>query len=139
MWHFTDVYYHTDGDRIENVSPDTLKNVGVSALVCALTLTSANRDITRHIIDEIEEAALLRLEKEFSLSRAVLEKQGSPEREIKILRAWTDWYREAVGTVREIEIGVTSRQITRAIEQAEERIERTGSEYLARIKSMRRQ
>ena len=139
MWHFTDVYYHTDGDRIEMVSPDTLKNVGVSALVCALVLTSADPDIARYIIDEIEEAALLRLEKEFTLSCAALEDQGSWEREFLILRAWTDWYREAVGTVREIEIGETSVQITRAIERAAERIERTGSDYLARINSMRKQ
>ena len=26
--HFTDVFYHTDGDRVENVSARTLENVG---------------------------------------------------------------------------------------------------------------
>src|SRR5687768_11125285 len=36
LWHFTDVFYHTDNDRLVNVSAATLTNVGTSALVSAL-------------------------------------------------------------------------------------------------------
>ena len=42
FWHFTDVYYHTDGDRIDKVSKDELVNVGNAALASVLTLTSAD-------------------------------------------------------------------------------------------------
>ena len=41
FWHFTDAFYHTDNDRLPNVSPRELANVGVSALVSTLTLASA--------------------------------------------------------------------------------------------------
>jgi hypothetical protein len=27
LWHFTDVFYHTDNDRLDKVSPRTLENV----------------------------------------------------------------------------------------------------------------
>ena len=50
LWHFTDQFYHTDGDRIDMVSADELRNVGMSALVSAVVLTAlvhGDRDITR--------------------------------------------------------------------------------------------
>ena len=42
FWHFTDQFYHTDGDRIDMVSPFTLQNVGTAALVSGLTLASGS-------------------------------------------------------------------------------------------------
>ena len=33
FWHFTDVFYHTDGDRLDKVSKPELVNVGIAALV----------------------------------------------------------------------------------------------------------
>lgn len=42
FWHFTDQFYHTDGDRIDMVSAAELRNVGMSALVSALVLTNAD-------------------------------------------------------------------------------------------------
>ncbi|MFN9308549.1 M28 family peptidase, partial [Gemmatimonas sp.] len=38
LWHFTDVFYHTDLDRIENVSATTLGHVGACALTTGLLL-----------------------------------------------------------------------------------------------------
>ena len=47
LWHFTDQFYHTDGDRIEMVSASTLENVGVCAAVSGMALamgSSSSRD-----------------------------------------------------------------------------------------------
>jgi len=62
FWHFTDVYYHTDGDRLPNVSARELANVGVSALVSALTLASADGATARALVAELERAAVARLD-----------------------------------------------------------------------------
>ena len=43
FWHFTDVYYHTDGDRIDKVSKAELVNVGNAALASVLTLDVGRR------------------------------------------------------------------------------------------------
>ena len=48
FWHFTDQFYHTDGDRLEMVSADELRNVGVSALVSGLLLTGGDGAAARH-------------------------------------------------------------------------------------------
>jgi len=42
MWHFTDIFYHTDADRLDMVSPAEMKHVGKAALVTAYLLTTAN-------------------------------------------------------------------------------------------------
>ena len=76
FWHFTDMYYHTDGDRIDKVSEAELSNVGIAALVSVLTLTSADGQTARELVAEVERAAIKRLDTELALSRAAL-KQGS--------------------------------------------------------------
>ena len=43
FWHFTDVYYHTDGDRIDKVSKEELVNVGNAALASVLTIDVGRR------------------------------------------------------------------------------------------------
>ena len=47
LWHFTDAFYHTDGDGIDKVSAETMANVGISTTVTAMTLTSANGETAR--------------------------------------------------------------------------------------------
>ena len=104
LWHFTDVYYHTDGDRIEMVSKDTLKNVGVSALVSALTLTSANRGTATYIRQELAQSGRRRMAVEFDLSNKAMEDGGDFEKEKMILAAWMDWYDKAIGTCATIPV-----------------------------------
>ena len=69
FWHFTDEFYHTDGDRIDKVSKTELKNVGITALVSALTLTSADGATARALVAELERAAIARLDTELKLSQ----------------------------------------------------------------------
>jgi aminopeptidase YwaD len=134
FWHFTDVFYHTDNDRLPNVSPRELANVGVSALVSALTLASADSATARGLIGELERAAITRLDAETALSREVIAKGGDRGRERLILDTWTDWYRRAVRTMLEIEVGGSSRATARAIDAADATIEKAGKDRVAKLR-----
>jgi aminopeptidase YwaD len=118
LWHFTDQFYHTDRDRIENVSPTELRNVGICALTSALGLASGDGETARFVAAEVERAALRRLEKEAVLSAVAVRKESTRDAELEILRAWTDWYRGALDAARDIEIGGASPATLRRIEQA---------------------
>jgi aminopeptidase YwaD len=122
FWHFTDQFYHTDGDRIEMVSPDELRNVGMSALVSALVLTSADGRRTRAIVGEVERAALARLETEAALSRAAINAGATSATERDIIETWATWYLDALGTASEIEVGGASAQTATAITAARRRV-----------------
>ena len=134
FWHFTDVYYHTDGDRLPNVSPRELANVGVSALVSALTLASADGATARALVAELERAARARLDAETALSVDALAKGGDRGKERLILDTWTDWYRRAVRTTSEIEVGGSSRETQAAIDAADAAIEKAGKERVAKLR-----
>ena len=134
FWHFTDVYYHTDGDRLPNVSPRELANVGVSALVSALTLASADGATARALVGEVERAAIARLDTEAALSRAELARGGDRRKETTILETWTDWYRRAIRTMSEIEVGGSSRETERAIAAAAAAVQRAGRDRVAKLR-----
>jgi hypothetical protein len=135
FWHFTDVFYHTDNDRLPNVSPKELANVGVSALVSALTLATADGPTTRALVDEVRRAALARLDAEAALSRAALAGAGGDAaRERLILETWTDWYRGAIRSMTEIEVGGSSRETERAISAAESAVRQAGADRVARLR-----
>ncbi len=118
FWHFTDQFYHTDGDRLPMVSADELKNAGVSALVSALVLASADGGVARAVIAEVQRAALARLDAEGKLSEAVLTAGGDALHEADILRTWSDYYEAALRTTADIEVGGASSATLSAIEAA---------------------
>jgi hypothetical protein len=124
FWHFTDVFYHTDGDRLENVSPVTLANVGAAALVSVLTLTSADGPTTRALIAEVEAAAKRRIETERALSRAAVAGGGDRAKETDILRTWIDYYVGAIEAMRDIEVGGSTPETSAAIKRSAEAIRR---------------
>lgn len=134
FWHFTDVYYHTDNDRLPNVSPRELANVGVSALVSALTLASANGATARVLVREVERAAVARLDTEAALSMQALAEGGDRQKETLILNTWTDWYRGAIRTMSEIEVGGSSRETENAIREAESAVAKAGKERVAKLR-----
>ncbi|HUQ81683.1 MAG TPA: M28 family peptidase [Gemmatimonadaceae bacterium] len=131
FWHFTDVFYHTDNDRLPNVSPKEMANVGVSALVSALTLASADGATARALVAELQQAALARLDKEAALSRAAVASGGDKAKERLILDTWTDWYRGAVRTAADIEVGGSSRETQQAIRAAESAVQNAGASRAA--------
>jgi aminopeptidase YwaD len=134
LWHFTDQFYHTDGDRLDKVSAQTMTNVGISAAVIAATLASADSTTARFVIDETERAALARLATEFELSRKAVADGGKLEQEVLILTTWTEWYVNAIRTIRDLEAGGPSAGTTAAIETAATAIHSAGLNYVARLK-----
>jgi len=133
FWHFTDQYYHTDGDRAEMVSANTLWNVGVCATVSAMILTTADAEMAAYLVGEVERSALARLEREGELSRLAVEAGGDLDEERLILQTWTDWYRDALSTMEELEVGGATPATLRAIEAARDRVGDAGKRQMERI------
>jgi aminopeptidase YwaD len=133
LWHFTDMFYHTDGDRLDKVSPWTMANVGVATTVSAMTLASAGGETARFAVQELEAAALSRLAAEFELSRAAIAAGEDRTEQTTVLEAWLDWYLEALRTTHDIEVGGSSPETLAAIEAAVARVREAGEGYLAGI------
>jgi aminopeptidase YwaD len=109
MWHFTDVFYHTDADRLDMVSAKEMKNVGVSALAAAYTLCAADENTSLFLIDEVTKNALDRLDVEYALGKEALQKGSKLETEQHILEVWSDWYVKAISKMTDVNTsGVTS-------------------------------
>lgn len=111
MWHFTDVYYHTDGDRLDMTSSEEMKNVGVSALATAYVLASADENSTLTLIDEIQKNALDRLNVEAALSEEAVGKDAKVSDEQHILEVWTSYYTIALEKMIEIPVKGTTKKI----------------------------
>jgi hypothetical protein len=134
FWHFTDQCYHTDCDRIDKVSATTLANTGITALVSALTLTTADGAAARSLIAELERAAIRRLDTELALSQAAIANGGKPSNEVEILQTWTDYYVAALATTADIEVGGSSAQTMQAIEAAKGRVAAAGAERITKLR-----
>ncbi len=130
LWHFTDMFYHTDGDRLDKVSAQSMMNVGVATTVSALTLASADGQMARFIIAELEAAALDRLAIESELSREAVAQGEDVIEQTVILKAWVDWYVGAIQTTHDIEVGGASPETIAAMEAALARVSEAGNEYL---------
>ncbi|MDY8134087.1 M28 family peptidase [Aquimarina sp. 2201CG5-10] len=102
LWHFTDQFYHTDNDRIDKVSQETMKNVGTAALVSAYTFLNANEETARHVLAVINFKAMKRLTDEVELSKAAIKKGAPIEEEIDIISAWSEWYLKALSSVEDM-------------------------------------
>ena len=126
FWHFTDQFYHTDGDRPEMVSPNTLWNVGVCAAVSALVLTTVDAEVASYLIGEVERSALARLAAEGALSRAAVAAGADRETERVILESWTAWYLGALDAAVDLEAGGVSAGTLAALEAARAEVEETG-------------
>ena len=120
LWHFTDVFYHTDLDRIENVSAATLGNVGACALTTGLLLTEGTPAIARAALHELAATAERTLRTQAALSRDTLTRGGSREHEGRILTAWRDYYLGALAKVSEMTVGPVD--LTRDLERASARV-----------------
>lgn len=123
MWHFTDVFYHTDADRLDKVSAAEMKNVGVSALATAFTLCSATEKTTLSLIDDIGKNAVTRLNTEFELSRDAVKKGNSLKDEQHIIEVWANWYKESIGKMKEINVQGAAKKIDQKIRNVQNMIE----------------
>lgn len=134
LWHFTDQFYHTDNDRLDKVSKHTLRNVGTAALASAFTLVNADEATALQVLAETKLAAMARLDEEFALSRQALGEGGDRKEELTILNAWTDWYTEAIGSVKDMEVGGPSASVVQAISAARQEVEKYTAEQLEKLK-----
>lgn len=133
FWHFTDVYYHTDGDRLDKVSEQELVNTGTAALISALTLTLADGPTARALVGEIERAAVHRLDTELALSKHAIAAGGPRATEEDILRTWTDYYVASIRTMTDIEVGGSSPETRAAIDAAAQRVAKAGADRVASL------
>ncbi len=132
LWHFTDVFYHTDADSIDKVSAWEMKNVGVSALAAAFALTANNEKLVYYLIEEYKQSALNRLAIEAALSKTAIEKGGNKETEIHILEVWTKFYVDALAKM--IEIPCATMETSTVISNAKKIVEDKRAEILSLFK-----
>ena len=133
LWHFTDVFYHTDADRLDKVSAEELENSATCAMLVALTLASADGETTRSLVTEVGRAAIARLNTELALSKAAVAAGADAKKETEILRAWTTWYDGALAKMEDIEVGGTSPATRQTIETAREGVRRAGDARIAAL------
>jgi aminopeptidase YwaD len=133
MWHFTDVFYHTDADRLDMVSATEMKNVGVSALATAFTLCSANEKITLALIDETAKNAMERLATELELSKQAV-KNGTPAKdEQHIIEVWANWYKLSIAKMNEIRVGGSTKKINQKIAAVQNNIDKKSGEIILQL------
>lgn len=111
MWHFTDVFYHTDADRLEATSSEEMKNVGVSASATAYILATADEKTTLMLIEEVSKNALDRLEVEFTLSKEAVSNGHAVADEQHILQVWTAYYTAALDKMTDIPVKGSTKKI----------------------------
>ena len=136
FWHFTDQFYHTDNDRIDKVSQKTLKNVGIASLASAYTLLNADSTTAKSILQDIEKAAIERLQEEQKQSEIALKKGDSLSTQLSIISAWKDWYINSTKTTLDVVKDLTKHQ--EYIKEVSEKIDSLSSkisEELTRIKT----
>lgn len=133
FWHFTDVFYHTDADRIDKVSPESLYNVGVSALVSALALSSGNEQLSRQLLKVLANSAKERLRKEFILSQSAIKSGNKSTTERDILWTWAIWYVNAIQTLVEIPVEGIGGKLKKEINQVADLIEELALRYMIEL------
>ena len=111
MWHFTDPYYHTNLDRLSEVSADELANVSLATLALVHHFANAGYDRAEEVLAIVMDAARVRLEAEARNAVAYLDTVADDptrralvsDRERSILVAWSYWYREAVLSIEDFD------------------------------------
>ncbi len=129
FWHFTDQFYHTDGDTMDKVSPETMRNVGLTALRTGIGLAEGSTKLAEEVLQQLRQAAKQRIEAEAKLSTAAIAAgaAGGTELQKEIISSWGEWYRAAMATIVEIPAtGATiemNQQITAAQQELQEQVE----------------
>jgi hypothetical protein len=133
MWHFTDVFYHTDEDRLDKVSAQEMKHVGVSGMVTAYLLTASNERMAVAAVKEIGANALQRLSTEFKLSRQAILNGKPAENEKHIIDTWRDWYVGAIDRCPDINVGGMTPAIKKAVKKAANSVNVATKKYLRQL------
>ncbi|MFZ6816808.1 M28 family peptidase [Undibacterium sp. Ji22W] len=135
MWHFTDVFYHTDADRLAMVSKTSMQNVGISALAAAFTLSSADEHSSIYLVQELLENATSRLETEFSLSKKAIAAGAKEKDEQHIIEVWADWYQKAFDKMQDIPVLGTTEKLKAQIDAAKIHLQQQNSRMQSSLKN----
>lgn len=133
LWHFTDQFYHTDGDRLDKVSATTLRNVGITALTSALPLLRGDTTIAHRIVRDVITAAEARLAAEGALASANLAATPTADAralETDILETWTQYYVDVLATVSDVPIDANMPALRRLITEGQATVRRLGARQL---------
>lgn len=133
LWHFTDQFYHTDNDRLDKVSKETERNVATAALASAYTLVNANQQTALAVVEETRQEAERRLNAEFALSKKEIEAGGDKKLEAEILTAWANWYRDALATANDLEVGGPGAEVVKQIESAQSELKMLADKLLGQL------
>jgi hypothetical protein len=76
---------------------------------------------------------LSRLAAEYDLSRTAVVDGDDPADQSLIVRTWMEWYRDALESTADIELGGSSVETRDAIELAVAEVVRVGEDYLNRL------
>ncbi|KQS35211.1 M28 family peptidase [Pedobacter sp. Leaf194] len=134
MWHFTDVFYHTDNDRIDKVSPTEMKNVGISALTAAYSLISADENMASKTVTQVKLDALTRLKTEFELSKKAIAAGKPVADEQHIIETWSKWYIDALATINKMPVKAETTRIGSSIKVATLELEKQTKAYVEALK-----
>lgn len=130
MWHFTDVFYHTDNDRIDKVSATTMKNVGISALTAAYTLVTADENTAVSTVSQVKTDALARLKTEFELSKKAIADGKDATAEKHIIEVWGKYYTDALATIGTMAVDPKTTRVGSTIKVATLELEKQTRAYL---------
>ncbi|MBC7615501.1 MAG: M28 family peptidase [Pedobacter sp.] len=134
MWHFTDVFYHTDNDRIDKVSATTMKNVGISALTAAYTLVTADEATAVSTVAQVKLDALVRLKTEFELSKKAIADGEVAADEKHIVEVWGKYYVDALATIGKMAVNPKTTRVGSSIKVATLEVEKQTNTYLKELK-----
>jgi hypothetical protein len=133
MWHFTDVFYHTDGDRLDMVSPAEMKHVAKSALATAFLLATADDKTAVSLINDITRNALQRLQTEYELSKKSVLAGNDKTKEQHILEVWGHWYVKALTAAIDIPAREAGKTVKQAIEKGKQQIQQQTAAYISQL------
>jgi aminopeptidase YwaD len=120
LWHFTDQFYHTDNDRLDKVSQETMVNVGTAALVSAYSLLNGDKKTAGQLLGMLESRAHKRLAAESKLSIEAVKAGSSTENEQLILNTWIDYYEKSMDSVKDL-VSAEDKKTLKKIEKAKSR------------------
>lgn len=103
-WHFTDRYYHTNLDRPDKTSPETMAHVASAVATTAYVLATAGPADVAPLARLIEAAALARFETERRNAALALAdgRPGAEATEREVWEAWRRWYLEALDSTASV-------------------------------------
>lgn len=127
-WHFTDQFYHSSLDQIENVSPAEMANVGITAATAAYIFAQPSRNFLGEAAARLQMAASYRLNWAMATGQQMIQaatnKQAAAEKEQEVLTAWWQWYDEALHNVKTLALPEQEAALEEQIDQIRPALQR---------------